>query len=213
MDFKTAPWPQISSAAKQIVQWLLTVGRDQAAVGRAGPAGQPPGPWQRALCLQLRPATGAPGDRTEGPPKAALVLCSRRPALQHPWLAQQGLAPDKPLDSVVLTRMAKFAAMNKLKKAALLVAAKSLSEAEITGLSNLFKSIDTDGSGTITVDEMRQACAKMGSHFQVGAALCAAPGGWRSSAGHACQLHACRLQWQGGLALAMASRLPLPAGQ
>ena len=62
--------------------------------------------------------------------------------------------------------MAKFAAMNKLKKAALLVAARSLSEAEITGLSNLFKSIDTDGSGTITVDEMRQAVSKMGSHFQ-----------------------------------------------
>ena len=87
--------------------------------------------------------------------------------MQHPWLAQHGLAPDKPLDSVVLSRMAKFAAMNKLKKAALLVAAKSLSEAEITGLSNLFKSIDTDNSGTITVDEMRQACAKIGSHFQV----------------------------------------------
>ena len=25
VDFKTAPWPQISPAAKQIVQWLLTV--------------------------------------------------------------------------------------------------------------------------------------------------------------------------------------------
>ena len=95
------------------------------------------------------------------------LLCG----MQHPWLAQQGLASDKPLDSVVLTRMAKFAAMNKLKKAALLVAAKQLSEAEITGLSNLFKSIDTDNSGTITVDEMRQACAKMGSHFQARARL------------------------------------------
>lgn len=87
--------------------------------------------------------------------------------MQHPWLREHGLAPDRPLDNVVLTRMAKFAAMNKLKKAALLVAARSLTEAEITGLSQLFKSIDQDGSGTITVDEMRQACSKMGSHFQV----------------------------------------------
>ena len=77
------------------------------------------------------------------------------------------MASDRPLDSVVLTRMAKFAAMNKLKKAALLVAARSLTEAEITGLSQLFKSIDTDNSGTITVEEMRLACSKMGSHFQV----------------------------------------------
>ena len=113
----------------------------------------PPSP----SCLQALPAQGA---ASTAQPQVV------RP-VQHPWLREHGLASDRPLDSVVLTRMAKFAAMNKLKKAALLVAARSLSEAEITGLSNLFKSIDTDGSGTITVEEMRQACSKMGSHFQV----------------------------------------------
>ena len=103
------------------------------------------------------------------PTQGALITAQPQlvPLVQHPWLREHGLASDRPLDSVVLTRMAKFAAMNKLKKAALLVAARSLSEAEITGLSNLFKSIDVDASGTITVEEMRQACSKMGSHFQV----------------------------------------------
>ena len=47
-----------------------------------------------------------------------------------------------------LQRMKKFAAMNKLKKAALLVIAKSLNSDEITGLQQLFRSIDVDDSGT-----------------------------------------------------------------
>ena len=46
---------------------------------------------------------------------------------QHPWLRSQGIAADKPLDSVVLQRMRKLSATNKLKKAALVVMAKSLS--------------------------------------------------------------------------------------
>ena len=48
-----------------------------------------------------------------------------------------------------------FAAMNKLKKAALMVMARNLSHDEISGLRQLFKSIDLDNSGTITVDELK----------------------------------------------------------
>ena len=47
--------------------------------------------------------------------------------VQHPWLRSQGVAADRPLDSVVLQRMRKLSATNKLKKAALVVMAKSLS--------------------------------------------------------------------------------------
>lgn len=39
----------------------------------------------------------------------------------HPWVSKDGVAPDKPLDSMVLSRMKKFSAMNKLKKMALRV--------------------------------------------------------------------------------------------
>jgi hypothetical protein len=39
----------------------------------------------------------------------------------HPWVQIGGLAPDKPLDSAVLSRMKQFSAMNKLKKMALRV--------------------------------------------------------------------------------------------
>ena len=87
--------------------------------------------------------------------------------MQHPWLKNQNAAPDKPIDNIVLSRMRKFAAMNKLKQAALLVMAKKLNPADIEGLKLLFRSIDTDDSGTITVEEMKDAIAKMGNKIQV----------------------------------------------
>jgi len=39
----------------------------------------------------------------------------------HPWVQVDGVAPDKPLDSAVLSRMKQFSAMNKFKKMALRV--------------------------------------------------------------------------------------------
>ena len=50
--------------------------------------------------------------------------------------------------------------MNKLKKMALQVIAKSLSTSEIEGLKELFHSIDTDGSGTITFEELQESLEK-----------------------------------------------------
>jgi calcium-dependent protein kinase len=39
----------------------------------------------------------------------------------HPWIREDGEAPDKPLDITVIGRMKQFRAMNKLKKVALKV--------------------------------------------------------------------------------------------
>ena len=87
--------------------------------------------------------------------------------VQHKWLQQQGAAPDTPMDNVVISRMRRFAAMNKLKKAALLVIARSMNQEQIQGLKELFQSIDADNSGTITVEELRAALADMGNHVTV----------------------------------------------
>lgn len=87
--------------------------------------------------------------------------------MQHPWLRSQGVAADKPLDSVVLQRMRKLSATNKLKKAALVVMAKSLNPDEINGLQQLFRSIDADNSGTITIDELRTALTSCNGKMSV----------------------------------------------
>lgn len=43
------------------------------------------------------------------------------PYAGHPWVQVDGVAPDKPLDSAVLTRLKQFSAMDKLKKIAIRV--------------------------------------------------------------------------------------------
>ncbi|GFR51827.1 hypothetical protein Agub_g14290 [Astrephomene gubernaculifera] len=82
--------------------------------------------------------------------------------LKHEWLIKEGVALDIALDSVVLKRLKQFAQMNKLKKACLMVIGQHLTPDEIAGLKELFKSIDADSSGTITVEEMRKALAQWG---------------------------------------------------
>ncbi|KAL3738242.1 hypothetical protein ACJRO7_019723 [Eucalyptus globulus] len=83
--------------------------------------------------------------------------------LNHPWMRVDGDASDKPLDIAVLTRMKQFRAMNKLKKVALKVIAENLSEEEIMGLKAMFKSMDTDNSGTITYEELKAGLPKLGT--------------------------------------------------
>ncbi|XP_038903943.1 calcium-dependent protein kinase 20-like [Benincasa hispida] len=87
------------------------------------------------------------------------VLC-------HPWVKADGVAPDKPLDSAVLSRLNQFSAMNRLKKIAIRVIAESLSEEEIAGLKEMFKMIDTDNSGQITLEELKRGLERVGANLQ-----------------------------------------------
>lgn len=98
------------------------------------------------------------------------MLCSRpserltaHQVLCHPWICENGVAPDRALDPAVLSRLKQFSAMNKLKKMALRVIAESLSEEEIAGLREMFKSMDTDNSGAITFDELKAGLRRYGS--------------------------------------------------
>ncbi|XP_020573872.1 calcium-dependent protein kinase 1-like [Phalaenopsis equestris] len=83
--------------------------------------------------------------------------------LKHPWIRVDGNAPDEPLDITVISRMKQFKDTNKFKRVALKVIAESLSEEEIIGLIQMFKSMDTDNSGTITFDELKEGLAKLGT--------------------------------------------------
>ncbi|KAL6140628.1 hypothetical protein ACLB2K_058926 [Fragaria x ananassa] len=90
---------------------------------------------------------------------------SAHQVLCHPWIIDDTIAPDKPLDSAVLSRLKQFSAMNKLKKMALRVIAERLSEEEIGGLRELFKMIDADDSGSITFEELKVGLRKVGSEL------------------------------------------------
>uniref|UniRef100_A0A7C8YRZ0 non-specific serine/threonine protein kinase n=1 Tax=Opuntia streptacantha TaxID=393608 RepID=A0A7C8YRZ0_OPUST len=87
-------------------------------------------------------------------------------ALEHVWLKEGGEAPDQPIDSAVLIRLKQFRAMNKFKKLALKVMAeKNLSDEELKGLKELFNNIDIDRSGTITLEELKNGLARLGSRL------------------------------------------------
>ncbi|KAG8374020.1 hypothetical protein BUALT_Bualt11G0087500 [Buddleja alternifolia] len=87
------------------------------------------------------------------------VLC-------HPWVQVDSVAPDKPLDSAVLSRLKQFSAMNKLKKIAIRVIAENLSEEEIAGLKEMFKMIDVDNSGQITLEELKTGLERVGANLK-----------------------------------------------
>lgn len=82
--------------------------------------------------------------------------------LRHEWMKENGVASDKPLDNAVVGRLKGFAAMNKLKKTALMWMATNLPREEIEGLKQMFMSIDTDRNGTITVEELKKGLHKKG---------------------------------------------------
>ena len=87
--------------------------------------------------------------------------------------------------------------MTKLKKAAFLVVARCLSSEEISGLRQLFKTIDTDGSGTITVDELK-VCTRLVScalsHHAITHTICLHFGAahlyWTKLSAHCFSVHA-----------------------
>ncbi|KAG0479146.1 hypothetical protein HPP92_013865 [Vanilla planifolia] len=83
--------------------------------------------------------------------------------LNHPWIKEDGEAPDTPLDNAVLNRLKQFRELNKFKQVALRVIAGCLSEEEIRGLKEMFKNMDSDNSGTITAEELRQGLLQQGT--------------------------------------------------
>uniref|UniRef100_A0A061RPT8 non-specific serine/threonine protein kinase n=1 Tax=Tetraselmis sp. GSL018 TaxID=582737 RepID=A0A061RPT8_9CHLO len=83
--------------------------------------------------------------------------------LEDEWLKENGSASSAPLDESVISRIKNFSNLNRLKKEALRVIATSLAPSQVMELNEIFKKIDTDKSGTITVEEMRAALA---SKFQ-----------------------------------------------
>ena len=78
-------------------------------------------------------------------------------ALAHPWISQDGAAPDTPLDVLVVQNIRKFAGYNRVKQAILVEIAKTFDPNEIVDLRRQFALLDKDGSGTISIEEMVNA--------------------------------------------------------
>ncbi|PPR97935.1 hypothetical protein GOBAR_AA22726 [Gossypium barbadense] len=166
VDFSGKPWPSISHQAKDLVKRMLN-----------------PDPKRRLTAAQvlneifkdivgsayyiapevLKRKYGPEADIWSVGVMLYILLSGVPPFWAHPWIKEDGEAPDTPLDNAVLSRLKQFKAMNQFKKVALKVIAGCLSEEEIRGLKEMFKAMDTDNSGTITLEELRQGLAKQGT--------------------------------------------------
>ncbi|KAM6596003.1 hypothetical protein CsatA_006527 [Cannabis sativa] len=100
--------------------------------------------------------------------------------LTHPWIKEDGEAPDTPLDNAVLNRLKQFKAMNQFKKVALRADADGNGTIDydefITATMHMnrmdreehiytaFQHFDKDNSGYITTEELEQALREFGMH-------------------------------------------------
>jgi len=81
-------------------------------------------------------------------------------ALKHPWIRELANIPDKPMNSVMLTRLKQFTAMSKFKTLLLNLVAKHLAPSEIGSLRDSFLAMDTDGTGFLTVEKLQNGLSR-----------------------------------------------------
>lgn len=81
--------------------------------------------------------------------------------LKHPWIREDGVASDVPLVASVMDNLSELNRMNKFKRRALQVMATNMNEADLMKVRQAFDEVDVDHSGTITLEEMRDALKKL----------------------------------------------------
>jgi len=88
---------------------------------------------------------------------------SANQALCHDWIKDVApRASSDALPNAVVENLKTFRCQNKLKKAALQVIAGQVNEAEIKSLREIFVSLDTNGDGWLTIEELQEGFAKGG---------------------------------------------------
>lgn len=89
-------------------------------------------------------------------------------ALNHVWVKNKAPgAANAPLVPNCRINLRGLDGLNKFKKVAMYRIARELSELQIKELRNTFKSLDSNGDGLLTIDQMRQALTKIGFELQM----------------------------------------------
>jgi len=84
-------------------------------------------------------------------------------ALNHEWIKNKApKAANVSLQSGFVDNLRNFRSTNKLKKAALHIIAGQLNEGQIKVLRDTFMSLDVNGDGLLTINEMKEGLAKAG---------------------------------------------------
>jgi len=84
---------------------------------------------------------------------------------EHPWICDNGVATDQTRDPTV-SRPNNLSATNKLKKLARQVIGEHLSEQETARLREMFKAMDTENRGMISLGELKEGLRRCCSVFK-----------------------------------------------
>jgi len=84
-------------------------------------------------------------------------------ALNHVWVKNKApKSTNVPIQGSLVNNLRGFRSQNKLKKAALHVIASQLGESQIKALRDTFMTLDANGDGLLTVNELKEGLAKCG---------------------------------------------------
>ncbi|KAH8505962.1 hypothetical protein H0E87_012975 [Populus deltoides] len=97
-------------------------------------------------------------------PDPKLRLTAKQ-VLEHPWLLNAKKAPNVPLGDVVKSRLKQFSMMNRFKRKALRVIADFLSIEEVEDIKEMFKKMDTDNDGIVSIEELKTGLRSFGSQL------------------------------------------------
>ncbi|CAL0329643.1 unnamed protein product [Lupinus luteus] len=97
-------------------------------------------------------------------PDPKLRLTAKQ-VLEHPWLQNAKKAPNVPLGDVVKSRLKQFSVMNRFKRKALRVIADFLSTEEVEDLKDMFKKMDSDNDGIVSIEELKVGFQSFGSQL------------------------------------------------
>jgi len=82
-------------------------------------------------------------------------------AIQDIWIKTQAAAAKESLNPKVMQNLMAFKSLQRLKKAVLIYIATQLNDGEAKKMTELFKAIDKDGDGKLSLEEMTEACKSM----------------------------------------------------
>lgn len=89
---------------------------------------------------------------------------SSEQALDHPWIKNPETASSTRVlsCSTFVSRLKNYGGMNRFKKAALLVLTHHVPEQDIARLKETFESLDVNGDGMLTIQELKGGCGQCG---------------------------------------------------
>ncbi|KAK3212313.1 hypothetical protein Dsin_017019 [Dipteronia sinensis] len=97
-------------------------------------------------------------------PDPKLRLTAKQ-VIEHPWLQNAKKAPNVPLGDVVKSRLKQFSMMNRFKRKALRVIADFLSTEEVEDIREMFKKMDSDNDGILSIEELKTGLKNFGSQL------------------------------------------------